>query len=184
VPIWLTRADVRKVELGSIKVHRYEIDPSTGIGNWVVVPDSKVLTDTSDRTYVEVYLNIPGKYTVTGRPREDIIPPKTTIQLTGIQSNGLFVDTVTVEFIGTDDSKQGVREIHYSLDCGQTWSVYGDIPLHLDSGDFTLCSTDESDHMGDEWGLEQGEYLVLASSVDWSENWEQPASLQRFKFSN
>ncbi|MBN1318503.1 MAG: FHA domain-containing protein [Anaerolineales bacterium] len=183
VPIWLSRADVRKVELGSIKVHRFEIDPNTGIGNWIVVPDSSVLADSSNNTYVEVYLNIPGKYTVTGRPREDIIPPKTTIQLTGIQSNGLFVDTVTIELIGSDDSRQGVREIHYSLDCGQTWSVYGDIPLHLDAGDLIQCSVDESDQMGDEWGLEQDEYLVLASAVDWSDNWEQPASLQRFKFS-
>lgn len=183
VPIFLSKADVRKVELGSIKVHRFEIDPNTGIGNWVVVPDSKVLTDSSDKTFIEVYLNIPGKYTVTGRPVEDIIPPTTLIQLSGTQVNGLFVNTVTIEFSGKDDSKQGVREIHYSLDCGQTWSVYGDIPLHLDANDLTLCAADGTDHMGDEWGLEPDEYLVLASSVDWSDNWEQPASLQRFKFS-
>jgi hypothetical protein len=140
------------------------------------------LTDESGRQYVEVFLNIPGKYTVTGKPIEDIIPPKTTVRLSGNQQEGAFVDIVSVELLAQDDSRQGAREIQYSLDCGKTWKVYGDIPLHLTKTDLTLCASDDTEHMGDEWGLDQDEYLILAAAVDWSDNWEQPASLQRFKF--
>jgi murein DD-endopeptidase MepM/ murein hydrolase activator NlpD/pSer/pThr/pTyr-binding forkhead associated (FHA) protein len=182
VPVWLTRANVSKVDLASIKVHRYEIDSATGLGNWVVVPESRVLADQSGRPYVEVFLNLPGKYTVTGRPIEDIIPPKTTIRLFGVQTTGVYIGTVTVELQGQDESRQGVREIHYSLDCGQTWNVYGDLSLRLTESDMVRCSSNETDQKGDEWGLQPNEYVILAAAVDWSQNWEQPASFQRFTF--
>ena len=177
VPIWLSDADLEKVDIQSIKVHRYDL----ATNNWEVIPESTTRFKDGQH-YVQVHLNIAGKYTVTGKPLADIIPPTTSIRLAGPQQNGVFTGPVTVELIGRDEG-EGVREIRYSVDCGQTWTVYGDQPFTLTSADLSACGYAEApaDSEGDEWGLDKNDYLILAAAEDWAGNWQQPPSLQQFK---
>lgn len=179
VRVWLPDSDAEKVYPKSIAVYRYVVEAATGAGNWEVVPDSEVVL-AEGNVYVEVYLNVPGKYTVTGKPRKDIIPPSTTIKLSGPQQDGKFVGDVTVEFTWDDQGGEGVREINYSLDCGQTWDVYADRPFILERDELAPCRRAD-DPQGDEQGLQEDEYMILAASVDWADNYEQPPAQLRFR---
>jgi hypothetical protein len=174
----LPDSDAEKVVTKSIAVYRYVVETATGAGNWEVVPDSEVLL-AEGNVYVEVYLNVPGKYTVTGKPHKDIIPPSTTIKLSGPQQDSKFVGDVTVEFTWDDQGGEGVREINYSLDCGQTWDVYADRPFILERDDLVACRRAD-DPQDDEQGLQEDEYMILAASVDWADNYEQPPAQLRF----
>ncbi len=175
VPIWLADADLEKVDLQTISVHRFDVQ----VSNWVAVPDVTLRLH-DGRYFIEAFLNIPGKYTVTGKPVEDIIPPTTLVQLTGPQQDGVFTGAITVELLGQDEG-EGVREIRYSIDCGKTWETYGDRPFALARSAFAVCGTAEDSEDSDEWGLEEGDYLIMAAAVDWAGNWEQPPNLQLFK---
>jgi murein DD-endopeptidase MepM/ murein hydrolase activator NlpD/pSer/pThr/pTyr-binding forkhead associated (FHA) protein len=175
VPVWLTDSALEKVDIQTINLHRYDV----AAHNWVAVPDF-TLRVRNGRYFVEAQLNIPGKYTVTGKPVDDIIPPVTTIRLTGSQEDGVFTGAITVELIGQDEG-EGVREIRYSIDCGETWQTYGDLPFTLVRGDLAVCESAEDAQVGDEWGLGEDDFLILAAAVDWAGNWEQPPTLQLFK---
>ena len=181
VPVPIAKSMSERVDIAKIKVYRYDVDAASGIGRWVVVEPDPIIRTRNTGLYAEVELDRSGKYTLTGRPLDDVIPPQTNIQLTGPQSGDTFAGSVTVELIGTDNSTQGVREIKYSLDCGQSWQTYDDRPFTLITDDLTVCGLAEEAEKGNEWGLEENEYLILATSVDWSNNFEQPASPQRFK---
>jgi murein DD-endopeptidase MepM/ murein hydrolase activator NlpD/pSer/pThr/pTyr-binding forkhead associated (FHA) protein len=179
VRVWLGQAQVSKLEdIGSIRVHRY--DPVTS--GWEVVAGEKKRI-VENKVLVEVELSTSGKYSVTGKPFKDIIPPTTTIELTGLQQDGRFLGTVVVTLVGADEGPEdvrGVNRILYSLDCGQTWSTYGDRPLVLSPDDLEICYRAESSAEM-ERSLEEDEYLILAAAVDWSDNYEQPPNQQRFK---
>jgi murein DD-endopeptidase MepM/ murein hydrolase activator NlpD len=175
VPIWLADADLEKVDIQTINVHRFDVQAN----NWVAVPDF-ALRLRDGRYYIEASLNVPGKYTVTGKPVKDIIPPTTRIQLSGPQQDGAYTGAITVELKGQDEG-EGVREIRYSIDCGQTWEVYGDRAFSLPRSSLVSCGTSSEAHDGDEWGLEENDYLILAAANDWAGNWEQPPSLLVFR---
>lgn len=176
VRIWLTDADVGTVYLGSIGVHRWD----NAMRTWIVVEDSQADFDSDvGKFFVNVELNISGKYVVTGEPKEDIIPPTTMIRLTGPQQEGAFVGTISVELVGTDESPEGTREIQYSLDCGQNWETYGDLAFTIVRDDLVACGRAE-DSQENEWGLEEDTYMIVAAAVDWAGNWEQPPSQRQF----
>ena len=175
VPIWLADADLEKVDIQTVNVHRFDVQAN----NWVAVPDF-ALRLRNGRYFIEASLNIPGKYTVTGKPVEDIIPPTTRIELSGPQQDGTYTGAITVELIGQDEG-EGVREIRYSIDCGQTWEIYGDRSFSLPRSSLVSCGTSSESHDGDEWGLEENDYLILAAANDWAGNWEQPPSLLVFR---
>lgn len=175
VPVWLAESDLEKVDIQTINLHRYDV----AVHNWVSVPDF-TLRVRDGRYYVEARLNIPGKYTVTGKPVDDIIPPVTTIELTGAQADGVFTGPITVE-LESQDEGEGVREIRYSIDCGETWQTYGDVSFTLRPGDLVVCQSAADAQVGDEWGLGENDFLILAAAVDWAGNWEQPPTLQLFE---
>jgi murein DD-endopeptidase MepM/ murein hydrolase activator NlpD/pSer/pThr/pTyr-binding forkhead associated (FHA) protein len=179
VRIWLGQAQAAKLEdIGSIRVHRY--DPATS--TWQVV-DGEKKRFVENKVLVEVELSQSGKYSVTGKPLQDIIPPTTTIELTGLQQDGRFLGTVVATLSGEDEGPEdsrGVNRILYSLDCGQTWETYPDRPLVLSPDDLEFCYRAE-DSENVERGLEEDEYVILAAAVDWSNNYEQPPNQQRFK---
>jgi murein DD-endopeptidase MepM/ murein hydrolase activator NlpD len=175
VPIWLADAELEKVDIQTVSVYRFDVPAN----NWVIVPDT-ALRLRDGRYFIEASLNIPGKYTVTGKPVEDIIPPTTRIVLSGPQQDGAFTGAISVELIGQDEG-EGVREIRYSIDCGQTWEVYGDRSFSVSRSSLVSCGTSSESHDGDEWGLEENDYLILAAAADWAGNWEQPPSLLVFK---
>lgn len=175
VPVWLTDSALEKVDIQTINLHRYDVTAH----NWVAVPDF-TLRVRNGRYFVEAQLNIPGKYTVTGKPVDDIIPPVTTIRVTGSQEDGVFTGAIMVELTGQDEG-EGVREIRYSIDCGETWQTYGDVPFTLSRDDLVVCESAEDAQVGDEWGLGENDFLILAAAVDWAGNWEQPPTLQLFK---
>jgi murein DD-endopeptidase MepM/ murein hydrolase activator NlpD/pSer/pThr/pTyr-binding forkhead associated (FHA) protein len=179
VRIWLGQAQAAKLEdIGSIRVHRY--DPVTS--TWQVVAGEKKRFVES-KVLVEVELSESGKYAVTGKPLQDIIPPTTTIQLTGLEQDGRFLGTVVLTLSGEDEGPEdsrGINRILYSVDCGQTWETYPDRPLVLSPDDLETCYQAEGSE-NVERGLEADEYLILAAAVDWSNNYEQPPNQQRFK---
>ena len=167
----LGAADLEKVEFDSISVHRFED------ANWVAVPSE---LDFADRqTYVVAELSKPGRYTVTGKPKEDIIPPTTSIELRGKQQDGAFVGKITIVLEGHDEG-EGVNQIQYSLDCGQDWQTYPDRPLELTPDELAVCSRYESNEENEK-GPEPDTFMVLAAAVDWNNNWEQPPSQRQFK---
>jgi hypothetical protein len=179
VRIWLGQAQVAKLEdIGSIRVHRY--DPATS--TWQVIAGEKKRF-VENKVLVEVELSESGKYSVTGKPLEDIIPPTTTIQLSGLEQDGRFLGTVVITLSGEDEGPEdtrGINRILYSLDCGQTWQTYADRPLLVAPEDLQACYQIEASEDA-ERGLAEDEYLILAASVDWSDNYEQPPAQGRFK---
>ncbi|MBN1148531.1 MAG: FHA domain-containing protein [Anaerolineales bacterium] len=161
VVIPFDQADLECVDPASLKL--YWIDPQTGIPQeletWLDLEAGSARANASR----------PGKFSLMGRPTCDLIAPQTEIQASGRQSpTGAFYEQVTVSLQSSDPS--GVQKIEYSLDSGDTWSLY--------QGPFTVepSGVPSPDYEMDEqfFGLGPGRTLVLAAATDGAGNIEYP----------
>ncbi|MEW5988861.1 MAG: hypothetical protein AB1791_19735, partial [Chloroflexota bacterium] len=110
-----------------------------------------------------------GKCALLGRPRRDLVPPKTVIEVQGDTSaEGIWYDKVLVTLSAPD--ADDLEFIEYSLDGGTTWQRYeGPFPLVANGIPLPLpLETSES------FGGGPGRFLVLAAATDETGNVEQP----------
>jgi murein DD-endopeptidase MepM/ murein hydrolase activator NlpD len=117
-----------------------------------------------------------GRFAIFGKPIVDMIPPKTTIELSGPKAaDGSFYDVVTVTLKSSDPS--GVAEQLYSLDDGTTWKKYtGPFQVSPNGIPSPLPVVMDADFHG---GI-PGTLLVLASATDGAKNVEDPPKYLEF----
>ncbi len=90
----------------------------------------------------------------SGIAPNDMIPPTTIIELSGLQGNeGWYRSKVRVELTATDNiNGSGVAETQYSLDGGQTWQNYHQ-PFALSSEGTNTIQARSRDNAGNLEGL-------------------------------
>ena len=116
----------------------------------------------------------PGKCSLMGLPTQDVLPPQTTIQISGSAAeDGSLYSQVTVTITSTDPS--GVNEIYYSLDNGTTWLLYSE-PFSLQPGPVPQPGVMDEEFFG---GL-PGTFVILASAIDTNGNVEDPPVMEYF----
>lgn len=84
----------------------------------------------------------------------DKVPPRTTIELSGMQGNsGWYRSSVTVELVAVDNpSSSGVAETRYSLDDGKTWQSYYE-PFTITLEGINIIQARSRDNAGNVEGL-------------------------------
>lgn len=108
----------------------------------------------------------PGACALLGEPVADIIPPVSTIAVTGATgADDAFYEAVTVAI-----SSEDKISIEYSLDAGTTWQPY--------TSPFTLAADGEPlpprNEPVEDFGSGPGRFLVLAAASDAAGNRENP----------
>ncbi|MCL4868489.1 MAG: FHA domain-containing protein [Anaerolineae bacterium] len=124
-------------------------------------------------------ISLSGRYVLAGPHFKDCVTPITQIRLSGTQLDDFtFSGEVTVTLIGRDRGtlRSAIKEVQYSLDCGQTWQVY--------TAPFTLTAESERGcgGSGPGQGIQLGpdDFLLLAIAEDSMNNIEQPFRQARF----
>jgi murein DD-endopeptidase MepM/ murein hydrolase activator NlpD len=166
-----------KIVLPFDQANLSNIDPNTLVIYWKEATGDWYPLETTLDFENEVAIaetDRPGKCSLMGQLTADILPPKTTIQVNGVQSpEGTYYDEVQVTLISTDASE--VSEIYYSLDNGNTWLLYS-APLTLLPG-----PVPEPIVMDEEFfGGPPGSFVILASAIDTHGNIEDPPALAYF----
>ena len=120
--------------------------------------------------------NRPGRFAIFGKPKFDMISPKTQILVSGPKAaDGTLDDVVTVTLKSSDPS--GIAEQLYSLDDGTTWKKYtGPFQVSPNGIPSPLPVVMDSDFHG---GM-PGTLLVLASATDSAGNVEDPPTYLEF----
>ncbi len=120
----------------------------------------------------------PGKCSLMGKPTSDFIPPTTQIEIAGAAAgDGAWYDEVAVTLKGVDNNEaaKGVQSTFYSLDNGSTWTPYSGPFLVRPSGIPQPVVVDE-----DFFGGLPGTFLILAYSIDYQGNVENPPAYRSF----
>ena len=91
----------------------------------------------------------------------DITQPITEILIEGSKLNGenWYGDNVTASLTATDDNA-GILKTEYSLDGGQTWSIYS-IPLHITKEGTTTISYFSTDRAGNKENMKHKDVLKI-----------------------
>lgn len=112
----------------------------------------------------------PGECALLGQPTVDRVQPRTHIMAdSAAGQNGSFYDVVTVSLSSEDSS--GISQTEYSLDGGQTWLPYTG-PFAIEPSG--LPAPPAGEHIGESFGSNPGEFLILAASTDGAGNVEDP----------
>lgn len=111
----------------------------------------------------------PGKCALLGRPRRDLVPPKTVIDVQGNTSaEGIWYDKVIVTLSAPE--ADDLDFIEYSLDGGTTWQRYEE-PFPLVANGVPQPLPVEA---SESFGGGPGRFLVLAAATDKTGTVEQP----------
>jgi hypothetical protein len=141
----------------------YQAEPAGG--DWAPLPTHLDM----QRHIASAYTPRPGRFALLGKPLRDLVPPQTTIDVTGPTApEGTWYDKVTVTLSSSDPS--GIQQIEYSLDGGSTWQVYT-APLTLEPNGIPTPLPEDAEET---FGGGPGRFLVLASSTDGAGNIEDP----------
>jgi len=166
-----------KIVLPFDQIDLSNIDPQTLVIYWKQPGGEWYPLDTSldfDNQVAIAETEYPGKCSLMGVPTADILPPVTTIQVSGVQSpDGTYYDSVQVTIIATDDSQ--VEQTLYSLDNGGTWQVYTQ-PFVLQPGPVPQPIVMDEEFFGGP----PGNIVILASAVDVHGNVEDPPVVTYF----
>jgi murein DD-endopeptidase MepM/ murein hydrolase activator NlpD len=123
-----------------------------------------------------------GRYVLVAKEVVDRVPPATSINLSGDQRGDpyTFVESVLVTLTARDRGliQSPIKEVQYSLDCGQNWHVY-DEPFRVTLDTPHSCGETSADSETIE--LQQNDFLLLAMSEDSENNIEQPPAQIRFR---
>jgi hypothetical protein len=123
-----------------------------------------------------------GRYVLVAKETVDRVPPATAITLSGdrIAEPYTYGDTVRVTLTATDRGliQSPIKEVQYSLDCGQNWFVY-DEPFTVTLQTPHTCGETAADSQTIE--LDENDFLLLALSEDSENNIEQPPAQIRFR---
>ena len=151
-----------------------------GNNNPVGIAVPTIRTEDSDGKLIyEAEVRGTGQYILVAPNNRDCTPPFTEVRVQGNKvGDNVYQGLVTISLRGLERGslRSTIKEIQYSLDCGQTWQVY--------EGSFTL--TNESPHTCGTDGVGQGiqlgpdDFLLLAIAEDSMNNIEQP--IKQFRF--
>ena len=166
-----------KIVLPFDQANLTNIDPKTLVIYWKEPKGQWYPLDTTldfDNQVAIAETEHPGKCSLMGETTADILPPETTIQVSGVQSpEGSYYDEVTVSIISSDSSE--VSKILYSLDNGATWQEYS-APFTLQPGLVPQPLVMDEEFFGGP----PGTFVILASAIDINGNVEDPPVVTYF----
>lgn len=123
-----------------------------------------------------------GRYVLVAKEVVDRVPPATAIRLNGEQAGdpNTFNDSVVVTLLAMDRGliQSPIKEVQYSLDCGQNWNLY-DEPFTVTLQTPHTCG--EASAVSQTIELDENDFLLLAMSEDSENNIEQPPAQIRFR---
>jgi murein DD-endopeptidase MepM/ murein hydrolase activator NlpD len=123
-----------------------------------------------------------GRYVLVAKETVDRVPPATNIELEGEQlaEQYTFKDSVKVTLTALDRGliQSPIKEVQYSLDCGQSWHIY-DGPFTVTQQTSHACG--EAAATSETIELDENDFLLLAMSEDSENNIEQPPAQIRFR---
>ena len=144
--------------------------PSLGMYWYLPIERSWILLPAAiDLQHNEVILmvEVPGRYSLMGRPTRDLVPPEVELAIDGpATAEGEIYGSVTMDLSAFDPS--GVTMLEYSLDGGTTWQGYtGPFELQTKGIPHQLSEGEEAT---EDLGGGRGSYLVLVSAADGAGN--------------
>jgi murein DD-endopeptidase MepM/ murein hydrolase activator NlpD len=123
-----------------------------------------------------------GRYVLVAKEVVDRVPPATAISLNGEQVGDpyTFNDSVVVTLLAMDRGliQSPIKEVQYSVDCGQNWHIY-DEPFTVTLQTPHTCGETGGESQTIE--LDENDFLLLAMSEDSENNIEQPPAQIRFR---
>ena len=123
-----------------------------------------------------------GRYVLVAKEVVDRVPPATAINLSGDQRGDpfTFAGPVLITLTAMDRGliQSPIKEVQYSLDCGQSWNIYEE-PFTVTLDTPHSCGETAADSQTIE--LKQNDFLLLAMSEDSENNIEQPPAQIRFR---
>jgi murein DD-endopeptidase MepM/ murein hydrolase activator NlpD len=123
-----------------------------------------------------------GRYVLVAKETVDRVPPATSIRLTGDQlaDPNAFSESVLVTLTAMDRGliQSPIKEVQYSIDCGQSWHIYEE-PFQVTLSTPHVCG--ESATSSETIELDENDFLLLAMSEDEENNIEQPPAQIRFR---
>ena len=162
-------------------------DPTFGsAGRWVTVSGQERLLEQANGSFVyraEVFAS--GRYVLVAQPTIDTVAPETRIDISGVPVPGernvyrgtVSISLAAVEFNDGIAPVSGVRQVEYSLDCGDTWAIYDNQPFTVTLAMAGGCGSASG---SEGLQLDDNEFLLLAIASDNAGNEEQPFSQATF----
>jgi murein DD-endopeptidase MepM/ murein hydrolase activator NlpD len=150
---------------------------------WKTVTEDKTIEPSPAGGFVfSAKLRNTGRYVLVAEDVVDRVPPVTRIELEGenvVGAFNTFKDSVTVRLNALDTGllTSSIKEVQYSLTCGQQWDVYSE-PFTVTLNTPHSCGGGGTDSQGINFA--EGDFLLLAISEDSANNIEQPPAQVRF----
>lgn len=167
------------VDLDSISLEF--LDPQLDI--WITITEEKTIEPTPSGGFVfSAKIRNTGRYVLVAKDVVDRVAPVTRIELDGenvVGAFNTFKDNVTVKLDALDTGliTSSIKEIQYSLTCGQQWNDYSE-PFTVTLDTPHSCGQEGADSQG--INVEASDFLLLAISEDSENNIEQPPAQVRF----
>ncbi len=175
------RLTILPQELVDIDLQRLTLEwLNPDINSWETISGPERLERSFDGTrytYTAVVQRT-GRYVVVAPQIVDLVPPITSIVVSGSAISGqdnAYRGAVTVRLDAVDEgfpTPSGLDKIEYSLDCGQNWIEYDGVPFRITPDMTGRCGEGGDDEQGIR--LNPDDILILALASDKAGNFEQP----------
>jgi hypothetical protein len=167
-----------------------DVDPATmslewlnpNLDTWFTHAKGEPTPNTTGGFNFSAIVDKTGRYVLVDKEVVDRVPPTTAINVDGdhIDDPNTFDESVLITLKPIDRGliQSPIKETLFSLDCGQTWSVYEE-PFRVTLSTAHMCG--ETAASSETIELDEHDFLLLAMSEDSENNIEQPPAQIRFR---